>query len=175
MATAFNQGMTLLDTFLTDSRTVARNARTATDTAVAGGAMMQAAGDVIAARLDILTAGLVDPGKTDLTEISLMSAEKMKAASASAAAMARSLGEIGQRLSKSAADEMQQAGRAASAMTTAATPAAFVAAQSAWAFGWWGRATAQALALNTEILKAQAEAMKPIHDTAVANAKRLKK
>ena len=70
---------------------------------------------------------------------------------------------------------MQQAGRAASAMTTATSPAAFAAAQSAWAFGWWGRATAQALALNTEILKAQAEAMKPIHDTAVANAKRLKK
>lgn len=174
MASSYQQGMTLLDTFLSDSRKVARNARTATNTAVAGGALMQAASDVIAARLDIITAGMVDPGKADLAEISLMSAEKMQATTESAAVLTRSLGEICERMSRSAADELHLAATAATALSSATSPAAFVAAQSAWAMGWWGRATAQALTLNTELLKAQADTLKPIHDTAVANARRLK-
>jgi hypothetical protein len=44
-----------------------------------------------------------------------------------------------------------------------------------WVFGWWGRASSQALSLNAEMLKAQAEALKPIHAAATANARRLKK
>ena len=167
--------MTLLDAFLRDSRIAARNARTAADTAVAGGAMMQAAGDVIAARLDILAAGMADPLKADISEISLMGAEKLEASAASAASLTQSLGRIGEGLSRTAADELQHAGKAASAMGTASTPAAFAAAQADWVFGFWGRAAAQTLSLNAELLKAQAEALKPIHDTAVANAKRLKR
>ena len=174
MASTYPKGMTLLDTFLSDSRTVASNARTATDTAVASGALMQAASDVIAARMDILAAGMVDPGKADLAEISLMSAEKMQATTQSAAAMTRSLGEICERMSRSAADELQLAADTAAALSSATSPVTFMAAQSAWAMGWWGRATTQALTLNTELLKAQADTLKPIHDTAVANARRLK-
>lgn len=166
--------MTLLDAFLRDSRIAARNARTAADTAVAGGAMMQAAGDVIAARMDILAAGMADPLNADLAEISLMGAEKLEASVASAAALTRSAGALGERLSATAADELQRASRAATAMGTAASPAAFAAAQADWVFGFWGRAAAQTLKLNADLLKAQAEALKPIHDTAVANAKRLK-
>jgi hypothetical protein len=44
-----------------------------------------------------------------------------------------------------------------------------------YAVGWWSRAASQMLTLNTEMLKVQADAMKPIHATAVANAKRLKR
>ena len=40
--------------------------------------------------------------------------------------------------------------------------------------GWWSRAAAQAITLNGELLKAQAEAMAPIHKTVTANAKRLR-
>lgn len=175
MAFPDTDGMTLLDAFLRDSRIAARNARTAADTAVAGGAMMQAAGDVIAARLDILAAGMADPLKADISEISLMGAEKLEASAASAASLTQSLGRIGEGLSRTAADELQHAGKAASAMGAASSPAAFAAAQADWVFGFWGRAAAQTLNLNAELLKAQAEALKPIHDTAVANAKRLKK
>lgn len=167
--------MTLLDAFLRDSRIAARNARAAADTAVAGGAMIQAAGDVIAARMGILAAGMADPLKADLVEISLMSSEKLEASAASAAALTQGLGRLGDTLSRTAADELQRAGKAASAMGAATTPAAFAAAQADWVFGFWGRAAAQTLSVNADLLKAQAEALKPIHDTAVANAARLRK
>lgn len=167
--------MNQFDRFFADARRATRNAQSATTTAVAGGEMLQAAGDVIAARLEIMRAGMVDPRKADLKEMSLMSSEKVEALSESAATLTRNLGSLSGRLSKSAADEVGIASRAASAMAGAVSPAALAAAQYDYAVGWWGRAMGQALTLNTEILKAQADALKPIHDTAVANARRLKR
>jgi hypothetical protein len=41
--------------------------------------------------------------------------------------------------------------------------------------GWWSRAARQALTLNDALLTAQAEAVAPIHQTATANARRLRK
>lgn len=164
-----------LDKFLSDSRKVGRNARSAASTAAAGGEMMKAATDVIAARLEIMAAGMANPGKADLVEMSLMSSEKVEAMSASAATLTANLGALGGRLSKAATDEVALASKAASAMSTAASPAAFAAIQYDYALGWWSRAAGQMLTLNTEVLKAQADALKPIHDTAVANAKRLKR
>lgn len=167
--------MNQFDRFFADARRATRNAQSATTTAVAGGEMLQAASDVIAARLEIMRAGMVDPRKADLKEMSLMSSEKVEALSESAATITRNLGSLSGRLSKSAADEVGIASRAASAMAGAVSPAALAAAQYDYAVGWWGRAMGQALTLNTEILKAQADALKPIHDTAVANARRLKR
>lgn len=167
-------GMTLLDDFLRDSRAAARNAQAATNAAVAGGEMMRAAGEVVAARLDILAAGLADPSRADLAEISLMSSEKIEAASASAAALTRGLGEVGDRLARQAAEEMEIAGRAVGRMASAATPQAFFEAQTAWMTGWMGRAGALSVGLTGEALRAQAEAWKPIQDAAAANARRLK-
>ncbi|MGA0543735.1 phasin family protein [Brevundimonas sp. VNH65] len=166
--------MTLLDDFLRDSRAAARNARAASDAAVAGGEMMRAAGEVIAARLDILAAGLADPSKADLTEISLMSSEKIEAASASAAALTRGLGDVGDSVARQVADEMEQAGKAVSRLAFAATPQAFVEAQTAWLTGWIGRAGAFSVGLTGGVLKAQADAWKPIQDAAAANARRLR-
>jgi hypothetical protein len=166
---------TQLDRFLSDTRKVGRNARSAANTATAGGEMMQAASDVIAARLGIMAAGLANPAKADLAEMSLMSSEKVEALSASAATLGANLGDLGARLSKSASDEMALASKAASSMAGASSPAAFAAVQYDYALGWWSRAAGQMLTLNTELLKAQADALKPIHDTAVANAKRLKR
>ena len=167
--------MNQFDRFFADARRATRNAQSATTTAVAGGEMLQAAGDVIAARLEIMRAGMVDPRKADLKEMSLMSSEKVEALSESAATLTCNLGSLSGRLSKSAADEVGIASLAASAMVSASSPAALAAAQYDYAVGWWGRAMGQALTLNTEILKAQADALKPIHDTAVANARRLKR
>jgi hypothetical protein len=166
---------TSLDQFFSGARSVGRDARAATATAVAGGEMMKAAGDVISARMEILAKGMADPRQTDFKEISLMSSEKVEALSESAATLTRNLGALGERLSQSAAQEMSIASKAAEAMASAATPQALVAAQYDYALAWWSRATGQMLTLNTEMLKAQAQALKPIHDTAVANAKRLKR
>ena len=63
------------------------------------------------------------------------------------------------------------------AQTARARPssAAAAEAQLRYMVGWWGRAAGQALALNAALMKAQAEAVAPIHKTATANARRLRK
>lgn len=144
-------------------------------TPVSGGEMLHAAGEVVAARLRILAEGLADPRKADLREMSLMGTEKVEAMAASAAAVGRTLGEIGGRLGGAVAAEAGIASRAAADMAAADSPAALAQAQFSYAVGWWSRAAGQALTLNADLLKAHAEAMRPIHRAATANAKRLKR
>jgi|TARA_R110002124_G_scaffold63869_2_gene174860 hypothetical protein len=158
-----------------NGRRLARNGQSAADTAVAGGEMLHASGEVISARLEIMAAGLADPGKVDLAEISLMSSEKVEAISASVSTVTRNFGDLSDRLARSAANEVQLATRAAAAMASATDPAALATLHYNYAVGWWGRAAGQMLTLNTELLKVQAEALQPIHKTAMANAKRLKR
>ncbi|MBB5745248.1 phasin family protein [Brevundimonas variabilis] len=167
--------MTQFSKALRDSQQMTSNAHSAALSALNGGEMMKAASDVIAARLEIMAAGLANPGQADLTEMSLMSSEKVEALSASAATLSSNMGELGGRLSRNAMEELALASRAASSMATAGTPAGVAQVQFNYAVGWWSRAASQMLTLNTEMLKAQADAMKPIHATAVANAKRLKR
>jgi hypothetical protein len=167
--------MTEFDKAIKTGRRLTRNAASAASTARDGGEMLQAAGDVINARLGIMAAGLADPLKADLKEMSLMSTEKVEAVTASATAVVRTFGGIGERLGANALTEAGLASRAASTMATALTPAGMMQAQYSYAVGWWSRAAGQMLTLNTELLKAQAAALHPIHKTAVANAKRLKK
>ena len=167
--------MTQFDKAVKTGRRLNGDGARAAMTARAGGEMLQAAGDVITARMEIMAAGLTDPRKIDLKEMSLMSSEKTEALSASAAALTRTFGDIGGRVGSSLMTEAGLASKAASAMATAATPAAAMQAQYSYALGWWSRATSQMLTLNSELLKGQADALRPIHATAVANAKRLKK
>jgi hypothetical protein len=167
--------MTTPDKTIRAGKRAVRNARTATTNADHGGEMMRAASDVIAARMTIMAEGFANPMKADVREMSLMGTEKMEAMSASAAAVAGTLGELAARTSRSAMDEMGHAARAASAIAAATTPQGAASAQMTWAMGWWSRASTQMLSLNTELLKAQAEALKPIHAAATANARRLKK
>ena len=167
--------MTPIDRALKTGRKLNRNAARAGDTAWSGGEMLSAAGDVIAARMKIMADGLTDPAKVDLKELSLMTSEKVEALSESATVLGQTFGDIGQRLNANAVTEAGLASRAASAIAGAATPAAAMQAQYSYALGWWSRAAGQMLTLNTELLKGHAEALKPIHRTAVANAKRLKR
>lgn len=167
--------MTQFDRAIKTGRRLTRDGARAANTALSGGEMMQAAGDVINARLEIMAAGMVDPRKADLKEISLMSSEKVEALSASASAVAKTFGDIGGRLGSGAMTEAGLASRAVTAMVTAASPVAALQTQYDYAVGWWSRAAGQMLTLNTALLRGQAEAMRPIHRTAVDNAKRLKK
>ncbi|NBB50591.1 phasin [Rhizobium sp. CRIBSB] len=137
--------------------------------------MLRTSGEVIAARLEILRSGMADPPRADLAEIALMGAEKLKAAGNSAAVIAGAMGNIGERLSRDAADEIATAARAASTVAAASDPLAAAQAQYAYAVGWWGRAATQALRLNAELLQTQDAVMRPIHEAASANAERLKK
>ena len=149
--------------------------KTKTQSPVSSGEMMNAAGEVVAARMSIMAAGMADPSRVDLKEMALMGSEKVEALSASAAATARTFAEVGGRLSAGAVTEMGLASRAAAEVAAARTLAAAVQAQYGYALGWWSRALSQALILNTEMLKVQTEAMRPIHKAAVDNAKRLKR
>ena len=167
--------MTQFDKAIKTGRRLTRDGTRAAGTAVSGGEMLQAAGEVINARLEIMAAGMTDPRKVDLKEMSLMSSEKVEALSASAAAMGKTFGDIGGRVGAGLMTEAGLATQAASAIASAATPAAALQAQYSYAVGWWGRAAGQMLTLNTELLKGQADALRPIHDKAVANARRLKK
>ena len=107
--------------------------------------------------------------------ISLFAAASVPGTSQSASAMAKTFGDIGGRLGSSLMTEAGHASQAATAMVSAGSPAAALHAQYSYAVGWWGRAAGQMLALNTELLKGHADALRPIHKTAVANAKRLRK
>jgi len=167
--------MTQFDRALKTGRRLTRDGARAASTALSGGEMMKAAGDVINARLEIMAAGMADPRKVDLKEMSLMGSEKVEALSASASAMAKTLGDIGGRLGSGVMNEAGHASKAATSIASAATPVAAMQAQYDYAVGWWGRAAAQMLTLNSALLKGQAAAIRPIHKTAVDNAKRLKK
>lgn len=167
--------MTQIDRALKTGRRLNRDGARAARTALSGGEMLQAAGDVINARMEIMAAGLADPRKIDLTELSLMSSEKTEALSASAVALTRTFGEIGGRVGSGLMTEAGLASKAAASIASASTPAAAMQAQYSYAVGWWSRAASQMLTLNSELLKGQADALRPIHRTAVANAKRLKK
>jgi len=167
--------MTLLDDTIRDGKRMASNARSAGDNAVHGGEMLRASSDVINARLTIMAQAMANPMKADMAEMSLMGTEKMQAMAASATAVASDLGELAARVSKSAMEEIGYAQSAAALISSAASPQAAATAQYNYAVGWWSRATSQMLTLNTELLKAQADALKPIHSAAMANAKRLKR
>lgn len=129
---------------------------------------------MIAARTARMALDLTNPKGQDLAELSLMGTEKAEAAAASAAALAASAGAIGHRLGQAALNEGGKALDAAGAMMTA-DPATAAELQLRYMVGWWGRAAGQALALNAALIKAQAEAVAPIHKTATANARRLRK
>jgi len=167
--------MTTLKSAVRASRKASNTAHSATLSALDGGEMMKAASEVISARLQIMADGLANPLRSDLAEMSLMSSEKVEAMSSSAATLAKNFGDIGGQVSKNALNEIQIASRAASAMASAATPAGMAQAQMTYALGWWSRASRQMLDLNADLVRTQSAAMKPIHDTAVANAKRLKR
>ena len=113
--------------------------------------------------------------EADMREMSLMGSEKVEALTASAHAVANNLGDVAARVSRSALDEVTHARQAAARIAAAASPQAAATAHYDYAVAWWGRAAAQMLTLNTELMKAQADAMAPIHSAAVANAARLKR
>lgn len=160
---------------MTRTTRAGRAAQDAAAHAANGAEMMRAASEVIAARMSILADGLADPMRADIREMSLMGTEKLEAMGASAAALAGAMGDLTARASASAMDEFRHAARAASAIAAAPNPQAAASAQLSWAMGLWSRASSQALNLNAELLRAQAEALRPVHAAATANALRLRR
>ena len=145
----------------------------ATRTAQAGHELLQASGDVIARRLEIVADALRDPLKADLREMSLMGSEKVEALTASASAGLNGAMSMAATTAAAAARETAAAQGALNAVLTARNPAEAAMAQGSWVTAAMGRAVSDGWAFGATMLKLQAETLAPIHAAAVANAKRL--
>ena len=147
----------------------------ATRTARAGQELLQASGDVIARRLEIVAEALRDPMKADLREMSLMGSEKVEALTASATVGLNGVLTMAATTSAVAARETVAAQGALDAVVNARTPIDAAMAQGSWVSAAMGRAVSDGWAFGATMLKLQADALAPIHAAAMATAKRLKK
>jgi hypothetical protein len=144
-------------------------------TAKAGRELLEASGDVIARRLEIVADALRDPLKADLREISLMGSEKVEALNASATAGMNGALTLAATGAAVAARETAAARGALDAVMGARHPAEAAMAQGAWAAAALSRAMTDGWSFGSTLLKLQADTLAPIHAAAVANAKRLKR
>ena len=149
--------------------------RQAARTARAGQELLQASGDVIARRLEIVADGFRDPLKADLRELSLMGSEKVEALTASATAGLSGAVTMASTTAAVAARETAAAQKALNAVLAARNPAEVALAQGSWMTAAMGRAVSDGWAFGASMLKLQTETLAPIHAAAVANAKRLKR
>ena len=147
----------------------------ATRTARAGHELLQASGDVIARRLEIVAEAVRDPLKADLREISLMGSEKVEALTASASAGLNGAMSLAATTAAVAARETAAAQTALGSVLKAGSPAEAALAQGSWMTAAMGRAVSDGWAFGASMLKLQTETLAPIHAAAVANARRLKK
>ena len=144
-------------------------------TARAGQELLQASGDVIARRLEIVAEAVRDPLKADYAELALMGSEKVEALTASARAGLGASLAMAEAGAAAAARETAAAGRAMEAVMTAGSTAEALAAQSQWAAQAFSRALNDGWAAGAALLRLQAGMMKSIHAAATANARRLRK
>jgi hypothetical protein len=141
----------------------------------AGQELLQASGDVIARRLEIVAEAVRDPLKADYAELALMGSEKVEALAASARAGLTGALAVAGTANAVAARETAAAGRAFDAVMAARTPAEAMTAQGVWAAEAMARSMRDGWALGGAMLRLQAGMLKPIHAAATANAKRLRK
>lgn len=144
-------------------------------TARAGQELLQASGDVITRRLEIVADGWRDPLKADLRELGLMGSEKVEALTASASAGLDGAVSLTAAATAVAARESAAAQSALNAVLTARNPAEAALAQGGWMTAAMGRAVSDGWAFGASMLRLQAETLAPIHAAAVANSKRLKR
>jgi hypothetical protein len=137
------------------------------------GELAVAAGQVIAKRVALAAAAIVDPLNADLVEFSRIIPEKTTAFSSAGMAWLQGSSEAAQRMSAFAASELARATTAAVAIAGCKTPAGIMAAQRSFATAWFARMFSQSIALGSLAMKSQSAAMAPIYRAATANARRL--
>jgi hypothetical protein len=145
-----------------------RAAGEAASTAIKSGELAVASAEVIAARLSMI-------GPSAALEASMMVPEKAEAFAASGAAMAGRMSQIAASGAQAMAREGAKAAEAGVQMALAHTPADLAAAQSRYLAGWFARATSDFAHWTGLAVRAQAEALAPVHKTATDNARRLRR
>lgn len=152
-----------------------KTARRALKNARAGHELAEASASVIARRMEIVGQALADPLRADHVELGLMGAEKVEALAASAGAACVGALDLADRAGRIAAREGQAAAAHLSDLSSASSLVEAAGRQAAWNMGVWTRAVVDGWTLGGALLKAQAEALAPIHAAATANARRLKR
>ena len=136
--------------------------------------MMREAGSLIHRRLEIMAEAVCDPAGADLTELALMSDEKLAAFQAVSERATAGAGVVAGRVADAWAVETDAASRAMEQVMTAPDAAQAAVIQTQWALGCWTRATERALTLNADWARMQTYVLAPVHSTVSANARRLK-
>lgn len=145
-------------------------AATPLQTAAKAGELAAASAEVIGRRLaDVARVGGVDP-----VEATLMVTEKAEAFALAGLAVAPHVTQAGVAAARHLSDETSRALDHARSLATA-TPAEAVSLQANWWFGAVGRSAAFWTAFGATTAAAGAAALAPVHKTAVANRKRLRK
>jgi hypothetical protein len=145
----------------------------ATRTAGSGSDLAIAAGQVVAKRVALGVAAAANPMAADHAEFARMVPEKLQAFSAAGMAMFEHSGEVGNRITRFASDEVMTTARATIEMATCFDPLSILEAQSRFMCAWWERTTANIMTLGMMSLSAQAAALSPIELAVAANTERL--
>jgi O-methyltransferase involved in polyketide biosynthesis len=138
-----------------------------------GNDLAKATTRIIAKRVALGLAAVLDPMHADHVEFARMVPEKVKAFSAAGMVMLNQSGEASRQMMRLASEEVMTTACATIEMTGCSSPAAWAEAQSRFARAWLSRATSSFNTMGMLALTAQAAAMAPIRQTVVANAERL--
>lgn len=163
------QYMTTINPVLADNDVLAA----ATQNASGAGDLAVAAGHVIAKRLTLGMAALLNPLRADYAEFARIVPEKVEAFSAAGMIMLEQSNQAKQQMTRFASDEVMATTCATIAIASCPGPVALAAAQGKFALEWFDRAASSFLAMSMLALGAQAAAMTPVRQTVVANAERL--
>jgi hypothetical protein len=137
------------------------------------GDLLEASGQVVARRMTIGAAAMIDPLNADHGEFAKIIPEKAKAFSQDGMGWLALSVTAAEQTASFATKEMATVAHAAVAMAGCRTPAGVIATQSRFATAWFARVLAQSIALGALALRSQGAVMAPVHRAATANARRL--
>jgi hypothetical protein len=156
-----------------NARKLDHAARVAATNGRKSGELAVAAGHVIARRMSLAAAAMIDPLNADHVEFAKIIPEKATAFSNAGMAWLQGSSEAAARISAFAASELAIAATAAVAIAGCSTPAGAIAAQSRFATAWFARMLSQSITLGSLAMRSQRATMAPIYRAATANARRL--
>ena len=135
--------------------------------------LVKAARHVVAKRMTLGAAAMIDPLNADHGEFAKIIPEKTKAFSEAGITWLQRSGQVAELMARFAASETATIAQAAVDMAVCRTPADLIARQSSFATAWLSRALSQTFALGSLFMRSQGAAIAPIHRAATTNERRL--
>ncbi len=138
-----------------------------------GSDLASAAGQIIAKRVALGVAAIIDPMRVDHAEFGRMVPEKVEAFSAAGIIMIQQASHARAQIARFASDAIGRATGAGLAFAGSANSLEIVEKNGHFAAGWFRMAASNFMAMGLLALNAQKAAMLPIQQTIAANAERL--